>query len=379
MTVPYRSDVAQIAAIATYGEAPVVETVPLPSPEAGAIVVKMDVATVCGTDVHQWQGAYAAAFGLQPPICMGHEGVGVILERGKGVETDSASTPLTEGDRVIWTHQACGQCHECSVLGAEVLCTNRTMGMHQSIHTFPHVSATFGTHSYVWPRAGRLRVPDGVKSEWASAASCALRTVKSALEKIPTLGTHDTVVIQGAGPLGLFATAAVSVHRPRKLIVVGAPDSSLELARQWGATDTISIGDLPDAESRKAAIQGLTDGRGPNVTLEFAGVPSAFAEALDFTARGGHVVLVGSAANAPHPTSAHHIVTKQLSVSGCYSATIGHYAQALDFIDRFQGEFDWDQMLGNRYRLDQLGDALSRMRSGTEAKPIIVPEVGPSY
>ena len=167
-------DGAQVAAITTYGESPDLATVPIPRPEAGAITVAMEVATVCGTDVHQWQGKYGDAFGITLPVCMGHEGVGVVIERGAGAETDSAGTPLAEGDRVVWTHQACGHCHECSVLGAEVLCTNRTMGMHQSIHNFPHASGTFGTHSYVWPRAGRLRVPDGVKSEWASAASCAL-------------------------------------------------------------------------------------------------------------------------------------------------------------------------------------------------------------
>ena len=171
--------------------------------------------------------------------------------------------------------------------------------------------------------------------------------------KIPTLSPNDTVVIQGVGPLGLFATAVASIHRPRKLIVIGAPDSSLDLAKAWGATDTISINAMPDSQARQRAVLDLTEGRGASITFEFAGAPSAFAESLEFTARGGHIVLVGSAANAPYSTSAHHIVTKQLTVNGCYSATIGHYAQALNFIDRFQGKFDWDLMLGKRYRADE--------------------------
>lgn len=341
--------------------------------EAGAITVAMELATVCGTDVHQWQGKYGSAFGISLPVCMGHEGVGVVLERGVGAETDSAGVALAEGDRVVWTHQACGRCYECSVLGSEVLCTNRKMGMHQSVNNFPHASGTFGTHSYVWPQAGRLRVPDGVKSEWASAASCALRTVMSAMEKVPALGSDDTVVIQGVGPLGLFATAVASIRRPRKLIVIGAPDSSLELAKTWGATDTISINDMPDSQARQRAVLELTEGRGASITFEFAGAPSAFAESLEFTARGGHIISVGSAADAPYPVSAHHIVTKQLTVKGCYSATVGRYAQALEFIDRFQGTFDWDQMLGNRYPIDRLEEALTRMRAGEEIKPIIVP------
>ncbi|WP_033295653.1 zinc-binding dehydrogenase [Amycolatopsis jejuensis] len=367
---------ATIAAVEDYGQTPVMLDVPLPEPENGALVVEMELATVCGSDIHQWIGDYAKVFDLRLPLCSGHEGVGVVTEQARGT-VDSVGHELRPGDRVVWESEGCGQCHECTVLHEDVLCQNRRVGMQWAAEDFPYTAATFGTHSYVWPRSGRLRVPDGVKSEWASAASCALRTVIASLDKVPLIRPTDTVLVQGAGPLGLFAAAILSTYHPRRLITVGDPAGSLDLAREWGATDTISIARTPEREARKAAVENLTAGRGADVVFEFAGATGAFSEALDLAARGATVVAVGSVGGALQPVSAANVVNKQLTVRGSYSARIGHYASALSFMERYADRYDWDRLFGNRYRLDQLGEAFDAMRSGREIKPIIATqEVG---
>jgi L-iditol 2-dehydrogenase len=363
---------ARVLAVTEYGRPLELIEVPLPELEHGAILVEMDVATICGSDVHQWSGAWAGVFDLPMPLCTGHEGVGRVLELGPGAEIDSVGVPLKVGDRLIWEHENCGHCYECTVLHDEVLCSNRRPGMQRSTNDFPFISATFGTHGYVWPKAGRLRVPDAVKSEWASAASCALRTVIPAVEKAGPIGSDDTIVIQGVGPLGLFATAVLSLYNPRRLITIGAPEARQALARDWGATDTIDIEEYPDPASRKEAVLALTDGRGPDKVFEFAGVSGAFAEALDLAARDGVCVVVGSAGGPAQPVFAHHVIHKQLTVRGSFSGRVGHYAKALDFMARHSDRFDWDRLFTGRYRLDQVSEALAAMQRGTEIKPVVM-------
>jgi L-iditol 2-dehydrogenase len=366
------SDSARILAVTKYGAPLDLIEVSLPDPEPGAIIVEMDIASICGSDVHQWSGRFAEVFDLQMPICTGHEGVGRVYVPTDGAELDSVGTPLAVGDRVIWEHEACGHCYECQVLHDDVLCRKRRTGMLTSATSFPYAAGTFGSHGYVWPKAGRIRVPDDVKSEWASAASCALRTVIPAVEKAGSIGPDDTVAIQGVGPLGLFATAVLSLRSPKRLITIGSPAGRQQLAREWGATDTITLEDYPDAAARKDAVLEATDGRGADFVFEFAGAPAALGEALDMAARDGTCVTVGTAAGPASPVFAHQIILKQLTVRGSFSGRIGHYAKALDFMSRYRERFDWDRLFTTRYPPDRITEALEAMQHGAEVKPLVL-------
>jgi L-iditol 2-dehydrogenase len=133
------------------------------------------------------------------------------------------------GDRVVWGHANCGKCHACTMLQDETLCADRFVGMLMPCTRPPYLHGTFADHALIHPRAGRIRVPDAVGSELASAASCALRSVIAAFNRLGALDYREAVLIQGAGPLGLFATAVASMHAPRRLILIGAPDSRLQL------------------------------------------------------------------------------------------------------------------------------------------------------
>src|ERR1700677_4420981 len=120
MTVP---TTARAAVLAKYHEPFEVRELPLPSPEPGAILVKNECATVCGSDVHIWEGGLeGAAIPIPPPLILGHETVGRIVEFGDGPRTDSAGAPLAIGDRVVWTHESCGHCDMCSVHGHPEMC-----------------------------------------------------------------------------------------------------------------------------------------------------------------------------------------------------------------------------------------------------------------
>lgn len=108
-----------------YEGGPRVENLPLGPPPPGGALVRMDAATVCGTDVHIADGVFDHLVRL--PLVMVHEGTGTVLEPGAGLERDALGVPLRTGDRIVWAHNWCGRCYFCAVAKQPTLCEN-TMG-----------------------------------------------------------------------------------------------------------------------------------------------------------------------------------------------------------------------------------------------------------
>ncbi|UGU34412.1 zinc-binding dehydrogenase [Mycolicibacterium smegmatis] len=358
------------AVLEQFGEGFTVREYPRPSAAPGGLVVQIETATVCGSDVHAWKGNLALDVSL--PMILGHEMAGRIVEIGAGAEVDSVGQPVQVGDRVVWAHVPCGHCHECTVEMTPVLCANRYIGYLNDCSVPPHFTGTFAEYGVVRPDAGRVRIPDGVESAWASAGSCALRTVIKALDLAGPIDRDDTVVVQGAGPLGLFATALLSLHDPRRLVVVGGPSERLELASQWGATDTVLVDPADDPQRRIDEVMAIT-GRGASVAFELAGVPGVVGEGVQMMARHSRYVLLGTLGGPPQPVNVSTIVTRGIEVIGSMSGAIGDYHRALLALDRYQDRFDWSRMLGSTYDLEHLADAMDAMVSMREIKPVIDP------
>jgi L-iditol 2-dehydrogenase len=363
-----------LAAVLTeYGQPLEIHEVRIPEVEPGALLVEVELASVCGTDVHLWRGEMGAHRPFKPPLIPGHEGVGRIAAIGAGADRDSLGRALAIGDRVIWEHESCGTCEMCSVAREPAMCVNRRVGMFADITRHPFSAGTFAQYSYVWPKAGRVRVPDSVASDAAAAGSCALRTVVGVFDRLGPIDFNSRVLVQGSGPLGLFATALASWHHPRHLVVVGAPDGRLDLAREWGATTTISIDEHPDAEARRRLIEDATDG-GPDVLIELAGAPTAFSEGVDVAARNARYAVAGSLSPGTQPVSAATIVGRGLRIIGCVGGDISTYERAMRFLEAGRSSFDWTQMFrGDPYSLAATTDALQSQRSGAQLKPLISP------
>jgi threonine dehydrogenase-like Zn-dependent dehydrogenase len=369
------TETARAAVLAGYHDPFEVRELPLPSPEPGALLLENECATVCGSDVHIWEGGLeGAAIPITPPLILGHETVGRIIEFGEGPHTDSAGAALELGDRVVWTHESCGHCDMCSVHGHPEMCRKRRVGMLMNCEKFPYVTGGFASHGYVWPLADRLRVPDDVKSEWAAAASCAGRTVVNAVERAGVIDFRHTVVVQGAGPLGLLATAMISRHGPKRLIVIGAPDQRLELAKEWGADATVSVEEFGDIEGRRAAVLAANDGDPVDVVLELSGARTAFTEGIEMLGKAGRYVVVGTLTQSRQEVLVNHVVERSLSILGAYSGVGDSYWKSMEFMRLNQGRFDWDRLFGDkRFALDEVGLAVASMRAFEAIKPVILP------
>jgi threonine dehydrogenase-like Zn-dependent dehydrogenase len=216
-----------------------------------------------------------------------------------------------------------------------------------------------------------------VPTEWASAASCALRTVVHSFDRIGRINPWETVVIQGAGPLGLFATALADHLGAGRIVTLGAPDARLDIARDFGATDTVSVLEVPDAEDRVSAVRELL-GDGADVVFEFSGARTAFTEGLGMIREGGRYMVTGQidGPGKEVPVRPGFITRQQLTIMGTWSGHIAEYYKALEFVRNTRDTYDFGALVPNRYGLAEVTDALSRMRAQDDIKPVIVPHAG---
>jgi threonine dehydrogenase-like Zn-dependent dehydrogenase len=237
----------------------------------------------------------------------------------------------------------------------------------------PYLLGGFAEYCYVLPNSGRIKVPDAVPSELASAASCALRTVVHGFDRLGRVEDRETVVVQGAGPLGLYAAAMALRAGAYQVIVLGAPARRLEVAKTWGVTHTIDIEEIPDARARTRLIRDWTGGRGADIVIEVSGGTTAFPEGISIVRRGGRYLVIGQVGGHEVSLAPRYIVEKQLTVLGVMSGDTEHYYKALQFIQNNRDRFSFEAMLSNRYRLDQINDAMEAMRAFREVKPVVVP------
>ena len=369
MTTPSRS---RAAVIVEYNKPYEIREFSIPEVEPGAILVKIEMAGVCGTDVHQ----VAGELGIKPklPVIPGHEAIGRIVKLGQGRTQDCAGTPVSIGDRIMWVHVSCGECRPCKIDNQPNLCVRRfSYGMTYS-GTYPHLTGGFAEYVYIIPKADIVKVPEQLTNEEVIGVCCAFRTAVSAFERLEGLCIQASVVIQGCGPVGLYSIIPAAEGGASKIIVVGAPALRLELAKKWGATEIINIEEMTDPAERNKEILKLTDGRGPDVVVEATGVPAAFREGMDMVRRGGRYLVIGQTSmEAEIPVVPGLIMQKHLQIIGNASATIGHFYTALQLIKNRRNKYPFADIVTNKYKLDQINEAVSAMKSGREIKPVIIP------
>lgn len=360
---------SSLAAVVTTIHAPLeVQSVPIPEIEPGGVLIEVEAATLCGTDVHVWEGISPLPRGV--PYIPGHETCGRIVEIG-GNRTDLLNVPLQTGDRIIATYPFCGHCYFCTVARQAVLCPNVVPYGRVRCDKPPFLLGGCAQYHYFPPGCDIVRVPDDVSSPLAASAACALRTIMHAFEKLGKLGTHDTVLVQGAGPVGLYAAAVARDRGANSVLMIGAPANRLAAAAGFGVDATLDLDAVPDAAQRKEWVLERTGGRGPDVVLQCAG-SSAIAEGLDLVRRGGRLVSIGASGGTI--TLPGGVFTgKYVDVLGIVMAEGRHFYEAINFLATRGRDFRFDAMITGSYTLDRVTDALQAMAAFREVKPVVLP------
>ncbi|KXX59899.1 alcohol dehydrogenase [Rhodococcus sp. ACS1] len=340
--------------------------VPVSDPEPGGLLVEVVIGGVCGSDNHIVTGE---AGEMPFPIILGHEGVGRIYKLGAGVSADYASVPVEVGDLVYWAPIAlCNRCYSCSVL-EQTPCQNSTFFEHAE-------KPNWGSYQqYSWLPNGTAfyKIPDGAQPEALAALGCALPTAIMGYDQGGGVGIEDTVVIQGAGPVGLAASMVASVAGAREIIVIDQSPERLQVAKSMGATTTLSLSDL-SPEQRHDQIWERSGPSGPNIVVEAAGALPAFPEGLDLTGNHGRYIVVGLwGAIGTREVSPRELVVKNMTVSAASFPKPKHYYQAMRLAARMQDRFPLTGLITHRYSIDEAASALDAVASGSAIKAIIDP------
>jgi D-arabinose 1-dehydrogenase-like Zn-dependent alcohol dehydrogenase len=362
-------ELAKAAVVGGVGEPSTVREVALPDLRDGALLVRVDAATVCGTDVAIWRGD---GHGALAPYIPGHETAGTVVDI-RGSRSDVLGDPVRLGDRIIWSYPFCGECFYCSVAGQASLCPHTVRFGRAPVDEEPGLLGGFATHHYVPPASGIVKVPDGVSAATAASASCALRTVMHGFERLGGVAAHEVCVVQGSGPVGLYATAVARARGFRSVYVTGAPDGRLELAGTFGADDTMSV-ERTTAAERVAWIRDLTGGRGADVVIQSA-VAAAIPEGLTMARPGGRFVSIGAGGASTVEVPALALHGKMLTIVGVRAAQARHYYAALRFLAAASAPFEL-LTAGSSYTLDRATEALVAMETFAEVKPVIDPTLG---
>jgi L-iditol 2-dehydrogenase len=359
-------ETCKVAALEVYGEPLQLREIPLPAVEPKGILVKVEMAGLCGTDVHSQRGELT----IKPPlpIIPGHETIGRIVELGTGRDKDVAGEQLKVGDRIMWAHIDCGECYGCEIARDSVQCVKRG---YYGYFPLEALMGGFAEYAYVTPVTKVVRVPDDLSDEEAVGVGCAFRTVVGAFERFGGIRFQENIVIQGSGPVGLYATVMAAESGAGRIIVVGAPANRLALALKWGATDVISIDEMKSAADRKNRILELTEGRGPEVVVECSGVPMAFSEGLDMIQKGGRYLVVGQTSAHTIPVAPGLVTGKGLQIIGASGASIPHYYKALQFISKMKNKYPFGDIVTHKFALEDIMKAYEVMASGEAIKPVI--------
>ncbi|MDH4549890.1 MULTISPECIES: zinc-binding dehydrogenase [Pseudomonas] len=342
--------------------------VPVMPPEPGGILVQVVVGGVCGSDEHIASGAA----GQMPfPVVLGHEGVGRIDTLGSGVTTDYAGVPINVGDLVYWSPIAlCHRCHSCTVLD-ETPCDNSSFFEDAS-------KPNWGSYAdYAWLPNGMAfyRLPEGADVDAIAALGCALPTVLRGFEQCGPVSYTDSVVIQGAGPVGMAAVMVAQLCGARQIIVLDHSPQRLAVARSFGATATLALGEL-SSEERLGQVSELCGPQGASVVVEAAGALAAFPEGVNLTGKHGRYIIlglwgaIGNAAIAPRD-----ITIRNMRVAGATFPKPKHYYQAMHLAARMQERLPLAALIGQRYAIKDAAQALASIKGGQTLKAVIDPSL----
>lgn len=347
---------------------------PLPEVEPGAVLMKISLANVCGSDLHQWRGEMdLAALGRPMPQVLGHEMTGTVAALGEGVTTDSAGVPLGVGDRIIFRYfNPCGRCRACLRRKFQA-CPYARVDLLQSADESPHFQGAFAQYHYLTPGSILFKVPDELDDATVAGLNCALSQVICGLQLVD-LRLGDNVVIQGAGGLGVYATAVAKELGAGQVIVVDGIPERLELARAFGADATIDLRELPEPADRVARVRELTGGWGADVVAELAGFARVLPEGVQMVGRGGQYLEIGNINPGMTCTfDPSTIVLHNKSILGILYYEAEHLKQALDFVHRHRDHYPFEKVLSHTFSLAEINEAFSAADRGEVTRATIDP------
>ncbi len=351
--------------------------------EPGAVLLRMLASGICGTDKHTFRGEteqYAGtdhASSTPFPIIQGHENVGRVVAIGDGGATAFDGTNLQPGDRVVPApNRACGRCHFCRHDFPYYFCRNlENYGNSLSSAEPPHLFGGWAEYLYLLPGTPVFKVPEGLPTEVAVltelfAVTHSLDLVRAA-PRPGGFAPGDSVVIMGAGPVGLVHGAKAAMMDAGRVIAIDPYRRRVELTVELGATDTV-VATAQDP-TLVEQVRELTDGRGADVVVDATGHPASFGPSLDLLRDGGTLIEVGAFVDlGPVPVNPAAILGRNLTIVGVAGEDARAYDRTLAMLDRHQGAVPFERAVTHRFTVDEAEVAIQTALGADDAMKVVI-------
>lgn len=352
-----------------------VQEYPLPDVSEGALLVKIELCGVCGTDVHTYYGRLA---GAPFPLVLGHEIAGTVVDMGSRVEKDFLGKPVGVGDRIVLVPAIhCKECYYCTVAKTPSKCLNMISYGFLPLkeHYFNGGYAEYLYLFHAKTEFFKIEAPPEV-ALFAEPLAIAIHAVDRARIK-----PGQSAVIQGSGAIGLLTLISAKSSGATRVAMVGRRRRDrLKLAKELGADLVINMEETPEVEERIRMIKDFSaTGYGVDMVFECAGVPQAFWEGIQYLRESatfcevGHFTDTGTVEINP----CKDILEKNITVEGIYDNEADHFARALPLLEKRIASFE--KMISHRLPLDRLQEVIEAIAKGGEidGRAIIKPVVQP--
>ena len=347
------------AAVTVDGTSPRMEVRQLAvhEPGPGEVLVRIALATICGSDLHMWRGE--VPWFQKAPGIQGHEMVGSIAVLGPGRSADSLGRPIKIGDRVAYAYfMPCGECPAC--MSGTTGCPNRYRFRNPYTAEERPFLGAYADYYVVQPGQWLFKVPDELPDALVAPVNCALAQVVYGLHQV-RVWLGDTVVVQGAGGLGLYCVAVARDMGAGKIIAIDGVPERLELARAFGADETIDIRQISDQASRVRTVREATSGQGADLCVEVAGVPGVVQEGLEMLRTGGRYLWMGNIVPGAEARIIPHDATRQPKmILGVLAYDRWVIPRALDWLVRAQHRYPLERLVSETFPLEQINEAFGQ-------------------
>src|SRR5690349_1731864 len=330
----------------TAGPGFVLKNVPEPTIREDEVLIRVRRAGVCGTDVHIYEWDDWARGRVRPPITVGHEFAGDVVDVGSLVQD------VCVGDRVTAEgHIVDGRCMLCRTGNAHACLHTQVIGVDRD-GCFAEYIAMPATNVWHLDDAVSYDI-GGIHDPMGNAFHTALTA------DIP----GANVLVTGCGPIGIFAVGICRAAGASHIIASDVNDKRLALAKQMGAHDIVHPNEA------EAVVKRQTDGLGVDVVLEMSGVPSAIHQAFALVRVGGRVQMLGIPAKPMEVNFATEVIFKGITIYGVVGRRMyDTWHQMTRFLR--SGEFDPTPVITQRFPLERFDDAIAAIKSGEAGKVV---------
>ena len=344
---------------------------PVRRPRAGTVLLRLGFSGICGTDVHVCEGRLP----IPGPFIPGHEFIGKVERCGLRADADGPGKKLRPGDTVIaCAALPCGKCFNCRQ-GETASCLDFGVSFAKDPAAAPHFFGGFAEFLHQ-PAHTLVKLPAGVSVAAAAAFPCAGPTSIRAFDFAGNLRGDELVVVQGTGPVGLFAIAWAARAGCRVIAIgSGASPARLALARRFGASDVLDYRRTPAAERlgivQKAAAK-MKRGDGADVVFEASGSPAAVPEGMHLVRTLGTYIVPGQYSQSGGIEIQPQLITfKAMRIIGSGQYKLADIVTYLRFLKRHPDiQRRFASCIQDRYAVADANHAMADVSAGKTVKAV---------